>query len=79
MQVRVILDSAGGHEIKVIPCTEELLHQSVESVLRLPEPQWELPRPDNWTRGGAWGSNRAILFAGMKYVFLFRLAKGLLS
>eukprot|EP00884_Botryococcus_braunii_P004215 jgi/Botrbrau1/13795/Bobra.0056s0045.2 len=64
--VRVILDTAGGYDIKVIPCTEELLHTSVEKVLRLPEPQWELPRPESWTRGGAWGSNRAILFAGMK-------------
>lgn len=66
VQVRVILDTAGGHEVKVIPCTDDLLQEPVEKVLRQPEPQWELPRPDNWTRGGSWGSCRVILFSGMK-------------
>lgn len=64
--MRVILDTAGGHEVKVIPCTEDLLQEPVERVLRLPEPQWDQPRPESWTRGGAWGSSRVILFSGMK-------------
>jgi hypothetical protein len=78
MQVRAILDQAGGHDIKVIPCVEAMLHKPVEEILQTPEINWEDPRPADFTRGGAWGSNRVILFAGMKcdpYVLLALLCK----
>jgi hypothetical protein len=65
-QVRAILDSAGGHDVKVIPANEEMLFQKMSTAIHLPEPAWDKPRPEDWTRGGDWGSQRTILFSGMK-------------
>ncbi|BDA46139.1 hypothetical protein COCOBI_08-2310 [Coccomyxa sp. Obi] len=64
--VRAILDSAGGQAVKVIPVKEELLYEKMSTAIHLPEPDWEKARPVDWTRGGAWGSQRTILFSGMK-------------
>ncbi|CAL8462278.1 g1809 [Coccomyxa elongata] len=64
--VRAILDSAGGHAVKVIPVKEELLYERMSTAIHLPEPDWGKARPVDWTRGGAWGSQRTILFSGMK-------------
>lgn len=66
MQVRAILDSAGGHAVKVIPVKEELLYEKMSMAIHLSEPDWEKARPADWPRGGAWGSQRTILFSGMK-------------
>ena len=65
-QVRAILDAAGGREVKVIPCDDAMLYEPLSRAVSLPEPNWEQPRPEGWTRGGAWGSQRTILFSGMK-------------
>ncbi|EIE24175.1 hypothetical protein COCSUDRAFT_41460 [Coccomyxa subellipsoidea C-169] len=64
--VRAILDSAGGHAVKVIPVKDELLYEKMSTAIHLPEPDWGAARPQGWTRGGAWGSQRTILFSGMK-------------
>lgn len=71
--MRAILDSAGGQDVQVIPANEHLLYEKMSTVINLPEPDWERPRPADWTRGGDWGSRRVILFSGMKYV-LYTLA-----
>jgi len=68
LQVRAVLDAAGGKAVKVIPCNDAMLYEPMSTVVGLPEPDWEQPRPEGWTRGGAWGSQRTILFSGMKYV-----------
>jgi hypothetical protein len=52
--------------VKVIPVKDELLYEKMSTAIRLPEPDWEAARPEGWTRGGAWGSQRTILFSGMK-------------
>ena len=65
-QVRAILDAAKAPEVKVIPCNEAMLYEAMSMAISLPEPDWEQPRPEDWTRGGAWGSQRTILFSGMK-------------
>ncbi|CAL5227845.1 g10877 [Coccomyxa viridis] len=64
--VRAILDAAGGREVKVIPCDDAMLYEPLSRAVSLPEPNWEQPRPEGWTRGGAWGSQRTVLFSGMK-------------
>ncbi|KAK9818233.1 hypothetical protein WJX72_009160 [[Myrmecia] bisecta] len=66
VMVRVILDSAGGEAVKVVPCMGPMLYETVEVALQSPEPEWNEPRPEQWTRGGAWGAQRVILFSGMK-------------
>ncbi len=66
LQVRAILDAAGGREVKVIPCDDAMLYEPLSRAVSLPEPNWEQPRPEGWTRGGAWGSQRTVLFSGMK-------------
>ena len=60
-----MLDAVGGHEIKIVPVSEGMLHDTVDAALNQPEPDWESPRADDWTRGGAWGSQRTILFGGL--------------
>ena len=67
LQVRAILDAAGGREVKVIPCDDGMLYEPMSRAVSLAEPDWEQPRAEGWTRGGAWGSQRTILFSGMKY------------
>ena len=64
--MRAILDYAGGHDVKVVPCKEDMLFERMGVVIRLPEPDWASARPEGWTRGGSWGSQRTILFSGMK-------------
>ena len=49
--VRNIIDKIASPDVKVIPVTgSEVLHMAVEHVLSMPEPDWEKPRPENWTR-----------------------------
>lgn len=45
---RCIVDAAGGQEVKVVPVKEEMLHMMVEDVVKMPEPDWESPRPDDF-------------------------------
>ena len=62
---RAILDSVGAPHVKVTPATEEMLQGPVAAAVRAPEPDWGAPRPADWIRGGAWGSQRAVLFSGL--------------
>ena len=66
LQVRATLDYAGGHDVRVIPCKEDMLYERMGVIIGLPEPDWASARPEGWTRGGSWGSQRTILFSGMK-------------
>ena len=66
-QVRIILDSYGGQAVKVVPCTPALLHAPVSKALVAPEPNWNQPAPQAWLSGSTWGSQRTILFSGLKY------------
>ena len=52
----------------MIPCNDDMLYEPMSRAISLPEPNWEQPRPEGWTRGGDWGSQRTILFSGMKSV-----------
>lgn len=63
---RALLDSLGGAEIKVLPANEEMLSASVGEAVHAEEIDWSLPRPGDWIRGGAWGSQRVILFSGLQ-------------
>ena len=62
---RALLDALGGAAIKVLPATEEMLAGTVGEAVRADEIDWALPRPADWVLGGAWGSQRAILFSGL--------------
>lgn len=62
--VRATLDSLGGHDIKVLPTSNDMLSNSVEWALQQPEIDWTAPRPPEWVLGGTWGSQRTILFSG---------------
>ncbi|KAG1660240.1 hypothetical protein FOA52_007637 [Chlamydomonas sp. UWO 241] len=62
---RVLLDQAGGQSIKVLPCTDETLHGSVDEAIWTREIDWEQPRPDSWNRSSSWGMQKAVLFSGM--------------
>ncbi|GAX77278.1 hypothetical protein CEUSTIGMA_g4724.t1 [Chlamydomonas eustigma] len=62
---RAILDSAGGNEIKVLMCTDEMLVGSVEAALWEEEVDWSQPRPQMWNQGRAWGSQKTLMFSGL--------------
>ena len=62
------MDSIGGQEIKVIPCMGPSLHETVAQALETPEPDWEQPKLSSTTRSGDWGSQRTVLFSGMRSV-----------
>lgn len=64
--IRCILDSAGSALVKVIPCTSDMLYLSVKTGMNEPEVDWSQPRPENWGRGREWGSQRVILFSGVR-------------
>eukprot|EP00803_Ostreobium_quekettii_P004033 evm.model.scf_665.5 EVM.evm.TU.scf_665.5 scf_665:38896-43254(-) len=64
--VRVLLDSAGGHAVKVVPVKADMMAMHVRDAVHLPEPDWEKPRPENFTLGGGWGSQRVIVFGGVR-------------
>ena len=64
--IRCILDTAGSAAVKVIPCTSDMLYLSVQHGLNEPEVDWSQPRPDSWGRGREWGSQRVILFSGLR-------------
>lgn len=66
-QVRVILDTYGGQAVKVLPCPPAMLHTRVSDGLKAPEPDWDKPAPQAWLSGSSWGSQRTILFSGLKY------------
>ena len=66
--VRVLLDAAGGADVKVVPVFSAALHQRTEAVLSLSEPDWGAPRPEEWGSGGGWGSQRTLLTAGLPCV-----------
>ena len=46
--VRVLLDSAGGQVVKVIPVSSEMMTLPVRDVVDLPEPEWDKPRPEDF-------------------------------
>ena len=63
--VRVLLDAAGGADVKLVPVLSPQLHAPMEAALSAPEPDWAAPRPAEWGAGGGWGSQRAMLTAGL--------------
>lgn len=69
VQVRALLDSVGGHGIKVIPCPERVLRLSVEKALAVEEPEWDKPFQEQQQepafRGGIWGLKRCLLLGGL--------------
>lgn len=63
----MVLDAVRAQDVKVVPCTESMLFSPLAQALAHPEPDWEAPRPSGWEyRGGSWGSQRTILFSGLK-------------
>lgn len=62
--VRATLDALGGHTIKVLPASADMLAGPVGAALSEPEVDWSAPRPPAWILGGAWGSQRTVLFSG---------------
>ncbi len=64
---RAIMDAAGALDVKVLPCTSTMLHAPLAAALQMPEPEWEKPRPGDWTQGGGWGSQRVGLFSGLRW------------
>ena len=63
--VRVVLDAAGGQAVRVLPVLPPQLQQPLEQALHGAEPDWEVPRPEDWGRGGGWGSQRVLLASGL--------------
>lgn len=63
--IRCTLDAAGASSVKVLPCTQDTLYQTVDIALQEPEVDWSQPRPDHWGLGRDWGSQRVILFSGL--------------
>ncbi|KAK9806471.1 hypothetical protein WJX73_000624 [Symbiochloris irregularis] len=63
--VRDTVDRAGGHAVRVVPCTGPMLHSKIEVALEAPEPAWDQPRPESWGMPGAFSTHRAVLFSGM--------------
>jgi hypothetical protein len=43
-----------------------LLQAPLALALSEPEIDWAAPRPPDWIMGGAWGSQRTILFSGWR-------------
>ena len=64
--IRCVLDAAGFDAVKVLPCTPDMLYMTLEHGVNEPEADWSQPRPDNWGRGREWGSQRVILFSGLR-------------
>jgi hypothetical protein len=62
---RALLDSLGADRVKVLPATQSMLAGPVGAAVREPEADWSAPRPADWIQGGAWGSQRCILFSGL--------------
>lgn len=62
---RALLDAVGADSVKVLPATNEMLNGPVEAAIHEQEVDWGAPRPADWIRGGAWGSQRVILFSGL--------------
>jgi hypothetical protein len=65
VMVRVMLDTLGAHDVKVLPVLPAMLEGTVAAAAGAPEVDWGAPRPEEWVRGGAWGSQRAVLFSGL--------------
>lgn len=65
VMVRVMLDTIGLHDVRVVPLTDALLHALQGQVLHAEEPDWESPRQMHQFPLGAWGSQRACLFSGL--------------
>ncbi|EFJ48355.1 hypothetical protein VOLCADRAFT_90942 [Volvox carteri f. nagariensis] len=63
--VRALLDSAGGHVVKVLPVTEAMLYGTVDEAVQSGEQDWSAPRPLGGPRGGGWGAQRTVLFSGL--------------
>ncbi len=64
-----MLDAAGGHSVKLLPATQALLYASVDEALAADEPDWQTPREHLSVANdavGAWGTQRAVLFSGMR-------------
>eukprot|EP00892_Ulva_mutabilis_P009346 jgi/Ulvmu1/6784/UM030_0122.1 len=63
--IRCTLDAVGASHLKLLIADEELLHSNLDTALRMPEIDWQQPRPPDWIQGGAWGTRRVVLFSGL--------------
>lgn len=68
LQARATLDMVNGHSIKVVPVVGPMLWGTVAEALAVAEPDWEQPKPEEVPRSGDWGSQRTILFSGLRQV-----------
>jgi hypothetical protein len=64
-KVRQLLDELGGHSVKVLPASREMLTERLRDALRSPEPDWGAPRPTDAAYGGGFGAARVVLFSGL--------------
>ena len=65
--IRGALDLANAVQIKVLPCTQDMLHMPLVRALEEEELDWSLSRPKNLPQGREWGSQRAVLISGMRW------------
>lgn len=63
--LRYLLDGIDASHVKVLVADEQLLYSTLDDALATPEINWEEPRPENWIKGGGWGSSRVCLFSGL--------------
>jgi hypothetical protein len=59
------MDQLGWVDTRVIPVTSAMLTGTTASALSAPEPSWDQPR-DAGYQGGGWGSERILLFEGLR-------------
>ena len=43
-----------------------MLHGPLAEALQVVEPDWNQPAPEGWLSGSSWGTQRTILFSGLK-------------
>lgn len=65
--VRALLDAMQAQHVKVIVCGDAELHTAQQAALQLPEVDWTAPREEGAATGGSFGSQRAVLFAGLSH------------
>jgi hypothetical protein len=51
-------------QVKVLPVSQEMLQLPLELAVQQEEIDWSSPRPPQWIMGGAWGSQRTLMFSG---------------
>eukprot|EP00775_Hariotina_reticulata_P003320 gene3320-3597_t len=72
---RATLDSLDAHQVKVLPVSQEMLQLPLELAVQQQEIDWTSPRPPQWIMGGAWGSQRTLMFSEDSYYSDFEEAE----